>query len=279
MKFTIRIRDGPWRLQIKDVLVIHSKSNSRTTVQLLVRFSNLPTCTGIELRVRDFKDRLEIYFIDRLGVSTYTKTDGGGFELLPETYYSSYVFDLWCTHTESGEMLEQAVQAHLRTDETREEICDRLSSLETGTEINEEIRRAVRAAYINTTTQRIRSILERIQKATDANLEPKMMTRAIFQIPCDNTDCSKVEPIGGKFKYCSGCHRVRYCSRKCQLVSWSRIHNEACQMKWLKTIKNFDEFKFLHEAEGVRFIPVEEDDEGVDRDTFPHKHKKKSGRK
>ena len=47
--------------------------------------------------------------------------------------------------------------------------------------------------------------------------------------PCANPLCTNMETFVKEFRACSGCRRVRYCSRECQASNW-KVHKKACRM-------------------------------------------------
>ena len=50
-----------------------------------------------------------------------------------------------------------------------------------------------------------------------------------FQFYCEFGGCGKQESVGGEFKFCSGCHLVKYCSTTCQLAHWKYAHKIQCK--------------------------------------------------
>ncbi len=35
-----------------------------------------------------------------------------------------------------------------------------------------------------------------------------------------------------KFKTCTGCAKIVYCSRRCQKIHWNKTHNKTCCKEW-----------------------------------------------
>ena len=49
--------------------------------------------------------------------------------------------------------------------------------------------------------------------------------------PCHRFECLNMYPVTvnePKFKRCSGCNSVRYCSAVCQKLDWSEVHKHEC---------------------------------------------------
>ncbi|KAF6759563.1 hypothetical protein DFP72DRAFT_136444 [Ephemerocybe angulata] len=46
---------------------------------------------------------------------------------------------------------------------------------------------------------------------------------------CDNLLCARKEESGLKFKQCSKCSSVIYCSSACQRIDWDKLHRDECE--------------------------------------------------
>ena len=57
--------------------------------------------------------------------------------------------------------------------------------------------------------------------------------------------CSDVEDriVKPKFKFCSKCQKVSYCSKNCQQADW-KDHKVLCPYIWIKNIKNVNTLLF-----------------------------------
>ena len=66
--------------------------------------------------------------------------------------------------------------------------------------------------------------------------------------------CTKVAVDGQKFQRCSGCKRVRYCSRKCQTDYWT-IHRIVCSALLAKYKEEKAEKERLSHPDPVRAPP------------------------
>ena len=40
--------------------------------------------------------------------------------------------------------------------------------------------------------------------------------------------CAQCEMWGEKYKKCSGCHLLHYCSKICQIIDWKKHHKKEC---------------------------------------------------
>ena len=69
--------------------------------------------------------------------------------------------------------------------------------------------------------------------------------------PCSHDECHRIQrPEEPKFRLCSGCRMVYYCSVECQRKSWQQNHRTYCQ----RVQKNR-----LEQKNAVRGVPVEAD--------------------
>ena len=61
----------------------------------------------------------------------------------------------------------------------------------------------------------------RIENAKkEGNKNRKLIKREAQSKGCGNTNCPKVENSDVALLSCSGCRRICYCSRSCQLIDW-----------------------------------------------------------
>jgi len=58
---------------------------------------------------------------------------------------------------------------------------------------------------------------------------------------CSNPDCGKKETKRNKFKQCSRCQAVKYCSKECQAKHWKAEHKLRCVATTVKQIDGDDD--------------------------------------
>ncbi|KAF8208520.1 hypothetical protein K438DRAFT_2012557 [Mycena galopus ATCC 62051] len=75
---------------------------------------------------------------------------------------------------------------------------------------------------------------------------------AVSQRGCDNAECCKIG-VKMRFKRCSGCKALRYCSENCQLADWDLMHRFSCRV-YRRLYELCDESLMSNERAFLRFL-------------------------
>ncbi|KAF7351635.1 Ankyrin repeat-containing protein [Mycena sanguinolenta] len=76
----------------------------------------------------------------------------------------------------------------------------------------------------------------------------------VSQRACDNSQCCKIA-AKTRFKRCSGCKAVRYCSTHCQAVDWDKgMHQMTCAVTYHAWYKQIDQDMTSRERAFLRFM-------------------------
>lgn len=200
------------------VMKIHIKKRPMQKGRIILHYSNI---RSIELRMRDNRKRIELFFQDGVPVATMNKISTKVI-LTRETTDAFSVFTGWSDETESGKGFENAVRNAMKVDDIRQHVTSESKEC-----VEEHMRDMLWGPYHENTTRQVHDLLQRISQA-NSDMSVKKLARAIMGIPCANSGCGHREGVEKKFRVCASCRQAHYCSRDCQTDHWKRIHKRMC---------------------------------------------------